>query len=138
MKIKIQFKQPDLSKKVKKIPIEIDRKLREIVAANTTRTSLNAKQYAPVNNGALKSGIRPVIEGLAGEVQVNVFYGAFQDFGTGNKVVVPSELADYAMQFKGKGIRQVNIRPNPYLYPAFFKNRERFIKACDKALSEVL
>lgn len=138
MKISLRFKQPDLARKTRAIPREIDRRLTEIVAAATSRTKLNAKQFAPVDKAGLKNSIHSAADGLTGEVTVNVTYGPFLEFGTGSKVVVPGELKDYAMQFKGKGIRQVNNRAQPYLYPAFFINRERFKKACDKALKEVL
>ena len=50
------------------------------------------------------------------------------EFGTGGKVKVPAELKDIAIQFKGKGIREVNIQPRPFLYPAFVKHRKILIK----------
>ena len=120
---------------------EIDRELKREVAAATTHTSLGAKQNAAVNFGGLKSSIRKDTDknrGLTGEVIVGVGYGPFIEFGTGNKVNVPNELHDYAMQFKGAGIREVNLSARPYLYPAFFINRQKFIRACDAILKKVL
>lgn len=45
------------------------------------------------------------------------------EFGTGAKVDLKhlQELGipdSYAAQFKGKGIREVNLRPQPFLFPA--------------------
>ena len=50
-------------------------------------------------------------------------YAAYVEFGTGGLVNVPPELQDEAIKFKGKGIRQVNLRPRPYLYPALVEQR---------------
>jgi hypothetical protein len=41
------------------------------------------------------------------------------EFGTGGTVNVPAGYEDFAMQFKGKGIRKINLKPRPYLIPAF-------------------
>ena len=49
---------------------------------------------------------------------VNVKYAPYMEFGTGDYVVVDKELADYAIQFKGRGKRKVNNRPQPYFFPA--------------------
>jgi len=119
---------------------ELDKKLKEVIYAATTRTSLNAKQFAPVVDSGLKNSIHYMSQdrGLTGVVYAWKEYAPYVEFGTGFLVTVPSELKDYAMQFKGAGIRQVNLRPRPYLYPAFFINRQRFIKACDMMLKELL
>jgi hypothetical protein len=116
---------------------KVDRELKDVVLITTRQTSYDAKMFAPVDKAGLKSSIRPFNKGKTGEVIVGVKYGPYIDFGTGTKVKVPAELTDYAMQFKGKGIRQVNLSARPYLYPAFFINREKFINACDKILKNL-
>jgi len=124
------------------MPAEVEKKLKNELHIVTRQTSYNAKSFAPVNKmigygPGLKSSIRTFNKGLTGEVIVGVGYGAYVEFGTGSKVQVPGELKDYAMQFKGAGIRKVNTWAQPYLYPAFFINREKFKKACDKILKEL-
>lgn len=101
------------------------------------QTSLNAKQFVPVDKGGLKQSIRVANKGLTGEVTVGAEYGPYVEYGTGSKVNVPTELKDYAIQFKGKGIRQVNTRSQPYLYPSFFLNREKFIKDMDRRIDKL-
>lgn len=52
-------------------------------------------------------------------------YAAYVEFGTGALVDIPAEppgLAEYAIQFKGAGIRQVNLPARPYFFPAFLSN----------------
>jgi HK97 gp10 family phage protein len=46
-------------------------------------------------------------------------YAPYVEFGTGGTVNVPAGYEDFAIQFKGKGIRKINLRPRPYLIPAF-------------------
>jgi HK97 gp10 family phage protein len=46
-------------------------------------------------------------------------YAPYVEFGTGGLVNVPAGYEDFAIQFKGKGIRKINLRARPYLIPAF-------------------
>lgn len=55
-------------------------------------------------------------------VKSNANYSAYVEFGTGALVDVPKDLANYAMQFKGAGIKQVNLPARPFFFPAYFKN----------------
>lgn len=84
-------------------------------------------RLAPVNFGFLRAsvGTNATGSGMAAEVWaggsgkgVNVKYAPYVEFGTGNKVYVPKELTDYAIQFKGRGIRKVNNRHQPYFFPS--------------------
>lgn len=61
-------------------------------------------------------------------------YAPYVEFGTGSMVDVPQGLEDYAMQFKGKGIRQVNLPARPFLFPAAEKNRKKFIDNIKKEM----
>jgi hypothetical protein len=49
---------------------------------------------------------------------VYVKYAPYVEFGTGTKVSVGSDVKDYAIQFKGRGIRKVNNAAQPYFFPA--------------------
>lgn len=91
-------------------------------------------------------------------IRVGLEYGAYVEFGTGKKVSIPSELKDQASKFKGrkgsfkeglqaikdwcksKGIEEKfaypifisilenGIQAQPYLYPAYVKGREQYLK----------
>ena len=61
-------------------------------------------------------------------------YAAYQEFGTGGLVDVPQGLEAYASQFKGQGIRQVNMRPQPYFFAPFFERKAKLIKAIEKLI----
>jgi hypothetical protein len=84
-------------------------------------------RLAPVNFGFLRASIGTNATGAGMEAEVwaggsgigvNVHYAPYVEFGTGKGVSVPNELAEYAIQFKGKGIRKVNNRAQPYFFPA--------------------
>ena len=137
MKINFQFNSADLAKTMKKMQSDYEKEITEAIAVATRQTSYNAKSFAPVDKSRLKNSIRPVIKGMTGEIVVGVNYGPYQEFGTGNLVNVPSELSSYAMQFKGRGIRQVNTRPQPYLYPAFFLQRDKFVSDMNSRINKI-
>lgn len=101
-----------------------------VTQATGEQIANDAKTLAPVDNGTLRQSINVDSSGngLTARINANAPYAAYQEFGTGGLVSVPNELKDVAVQFKGKGIRQINLRPQPFLYPAFVKNRQQYIK----------
>ena len=70
------------------------------------------------------------------EIFNNTNYAAFVEFGTGNGVSVPAELKQYAMQFKGRGIREVNMPARPFFFAPFFKRRQRILRDIVKVLQK--
>lgn len=118
MKIKVKQNKTfftDFAKKYKEEFVEI---LTETVQNIETE----ATTLAPVDLGILKSSINGEINGLNGIIGTPVKYAPYLEFGTGGLVDVPEGLEDYAMKFKGAGIKQVNITPRPFLTPAFRKH----------------
>ena len=107
------------------------KKVKQEVAKDLAEAALNirneAVERAPVNEGRLRTSIyiqKLRGTGLLWEVGTRVKYAPYMEFGTG-KLVNLRELiragfpTSYAAQFKGKGIRQVNIQPRPFLFPSF-------------------
>ena len=64
----------------------------------------------------------------------NTRYSPYIEFGTGGLVKVPPELYQLAIKFKGKGIREVNLPARPFLYPAFLKNKPKYINRLEQML----
>lgn len=99
-----------------------------------------AKSQAPVNFGKLGQSIMAkkvddynwVIE-AGGTIAP---YAPFVEFGTGGLVEVPEELKDQAIKFKGKGIRQVNLRARPFLYPSLLRGRKQYLEKLKKTLDK--
>ena len=120
-----------LLKKFETLDKEIIKNVKDTIEGAAQDIEVDAKVAAPVDFGKLRQGIK--LEPIAGKemgyrVVAKEKYSAFMEFGTGGRVKVPSELKEVAIQFKGKGIREVNIQPRPFLYPAFVKNRKILIK----------
>jgi len=109
----------------------------ELVARNIEK---NAKNYAPANFGKLGQSIQAVKDTpLNWKIEaggVIAPYAPFVEFGTGGLVDVPNELKDQAIKFKGKGIKQVNLRPRPYLYPALLQGRTEYLEKLKKVLEK--
>jgi hypothetical protein len=99
-----------------------------------------AKQKAPPNFGKLGQSI------IATEQSPTVWeisaggliapYAPYVEFGTGGLVDVPTELKDIAIKFKGKGIRKINMRARPYLYPALLRGRKEYLESLTKLLKK--
>ena len=79
------------------------------------------KANAFVDKGFLKNSIYKEVKGLNAEVGATVHYSPYVEFGTGGTVDVPQGLEDYAIQFKGAGIRQINLPARPFLFNSAFE-----------------
>jgi HK97 gp10 family phage protein len=137
--VKIAYKYNDngFARSIKKVRDDQDTMIKKEIAVATRNTSKAAKSFAPVNHSRLKNSIRDNASGMTGEVVASADYAPYVEFGTGMLVNVPDELSSYAMQFKGQGIRQVNTRSQPYLYPAFFINRKKLTEQVDRKMAEI-
>jgi HK97 gp10 family phage protein len=109
----------------------------ELVARNIEKY---AKQSAPANFGKLGQSIKAVQESpLNWTVEaggVIAPYAPFVEFGTGGLVNVPTELKEQAIKFKGRGIKQINLRARPFLYPALIRGREEYLTKLKKVLDK--
>lgn len=89
-----------------------------------------AKRAAPVDKGALKQSISTQKSGKSVNVVAAANYAPYVEFGTGGSVDLTdmTELGipeSYAAQFKGKGIREVNLPARPFFFSSArigFKN----------------
>jgi len=91
--------------------LAIQSKARRSVASNSTDKGrlVGSIQLKEINKG----------DKVVYTVGSRLKYAPYVEFGTGGTVNVPAGYEDFAIQFKGKGIRKVNLRPRPYLIPAF-------------------
>ena len=91
--------------------LAIQSKARRSVASNSTDKGrlVGSIQLKEINKG----------DKVVYTVGSRLKYAPYVEFGTGGTVNVPSGYEDFAIQFKGKGIRKINLRPRPYLIPAF-------------------
>jgi hypothetical protein len=117
----------------------MDKHLRQDVGDEINSSALkimsDAKRLAPIDLGFLRGqiSIEPVND-LTYEVEAKAKYSAYIEFGTGGEVRIPAGYEDLAMMFKGRGIRTVNIRPQPFLIPSYEMEKPKLIDRLKKLL----
>jgi hypothetical protein len=104
----------------------------DILTETIQNIETEAVSMAPVDLGILRSSINGEVDGLNGIVGTPIHYAPYMEFGTGGLVDVPEGLEDYAMKFKGAGIKQVNLFPRPFLIPAFKKHTTIMLAELEK------
>ena len=133
---KVIKQMQNLGVNAEKSIVKINEKTAQEIVSNA---KVNARNLGVFDNGKLVQGIATNSEGKLNQV---VFarekYSAFVEFGTGGLVSVPSELKEVAMQFKGKGIKKINMQPRPFLYPAFVKGRVQYLEDLKAKLNELV
>lgn len=102
-----------------------------------------AKRTVPVDTGGLKQSIKTFHSGKKAFVEAGKKYAPFIEFGTGSKVDLTDmeELGipkSYALQFKGKGKRNVNIRPQPFLFPSARIEFLNLLKKLESKISKII
>jgi HK97 gp10 family phage protein len=123
---KISFKIEGLDaliKRLGKLSPEIAKEVAMEVNASALAIQSKARKDVVVDNGILRNSIqlKEVNKGdkIIYTVGSALKYAPYVEFGTGGTVNVPAGYEDFAIQFKGKGIRKINLKPRPYLIPAF-------------------
>lgn len=94
----------------------------------------DSMRLIPVDTGRARNSISAAANGLKGEVSVNVDYAGYLEWGTGGSVDVPEGWEQMASKWKGKGIKQMNMPPRPFLRPAFEKNVPIILKRMNDAI----
>jgi hypothetical protein len=122
---------------------EVKKECRVVVADVTHEFVTNAKHKVNVYkrlsgkggpHGRLMSSIRPTFtkDGLSSLVVADTDYAAYQEFGTGDLVSIEPGYEDVAMEYKGKGIRKVNVPPKSYFFSNFERANKRLIHELNK------
>jgi len=118
----------------------MDKHLRQDVGDEINSSALkimsDAKRLAPIDLGFLRGqiSIEPVND-LTYEVEAKAKYSAYIEFGTGGEVRIPAGYEDLARLFKGKGLRTINIRPQPFLIPSYEAEKPKLIDRLKKLLN---
>jgi len=104
----------------KTISEENKREVQRLVVNTGYTMKRRMMMFAPVRTAFLKSGFEVQFsqDKLGFQIYNIRSYSPYPEFGTGTKVVAPADVRDYAMTFKGKGKRKVNLRAQPYFFPA--------------------
>ena len=126
-----------LLKELKALDKDLPELIDKVVQANASEMAQTARRLAPIDTGKLRQSIRKQKTGeLEARVTAGVPYAPYMEFGTGGLVEVPAELQDIAIRFKGAGVRRINLRPQPFMYPALKLQEPQLIKDMEKAIAK--
>ena len=122
------FDKKTLSKELGRTALEIARK---------------AKQNAPVDKGTLRQSIRAEVRGKTVEVIAGASYAPYIEFGTGRLVSLDDMLelgipSSYAEQFKGKGIKEVNLPPRPFFFSSAREGLKDLLNRLNNELNKAI
>lgn len=123
-----------IDEKSKSLTMEIDRQM----TASIIEINKLQKTYCnTVDNGVLRQGNRFATNvPLAKQLWNDVDYAPYVEFGTGGMVSIPAGLEDVAAQFKGKGIKKVNLPARPFFFRAFFEKKGELLDNIKKILTK--
>lgn len=137
MQVGFKHSTKDWDKYIDQVRREQPRKTKLLVAKTTQDLSRYTKASVPVRYSGIRQSVRRQVKDYTGYVWAQAHYAPYVEFGTGRLVKVPGELRKFAMQFKGKGIRQVNRIAEPYFYPNFFVQRKKFYNSLEKMMQRL-
>ena len=130
-----------LIKRLGKLSPKIAKDVAMEVNASALAIQSKAKRDVVVDNGMLRNSIqlKEINQGdkIVYTVGSALRYAPYVEFGTGGLVSVPVGFEGFAMQFKGKGIRKINLRPRPHLIPAFENEIPVLRKNIQKVIANV-
>lgn len=128
-----------LQNKLRKLPEQIKQATIADIEDAADAIVIKAVQQAPVDLGVLKQSIgnEPKNGGLNYIIFVDAEYAPYVEFGTGTEVEVPTELTQYAQQFKGSNGNR-NIPAQPFFFPAYFEERDKLIKTLEASIAKYL
>lgn len=139
----IGISQSELSRfkrQINRITDEKTKELKKVVAKSGLNMRNEAFRKCPAHFSVLRNSIRHYTgqTGLSVRVGTTVYYAPYVEFGTKQRVNVPEELREYAIQFKtSKPGAMGGVPSRPFLYPAFKNEQERFISRIKEVMNHV-
>lgn len=117
----------ELQKKFERMPKVLVEELDGELESSCQNIVLHAKTDTRVDKGGIRQGISFAGANLSYVIVSTKHYSPYHDFGTGNQVQVPAEVSTYATQFKGRGVKKINIKPKPFFFSNFFLERPKLL-----------
>lgn len=125
-----------LEKRLEKMSKEAVNEVSDVVDKHIFDINREQVSLTRVDTGYLKrSNGFEVTDKKYKEIYNDANYAAFIEFGTGKGVNVPTELQQYARQFKGQRPGG-NIPASPFFFAPFFKRRQAILRDIVKVLQK--
>jgi HK97 gp10 family phage protein len=126
---------------LRKFGAKADKIISENIEATSQEMVQKAVSLVPKDFGKLAQSIQSVkVDNLHYRVEAGggvAPYAPYVEYGTGGLFDVPKEFKKQASLAKGKKIKKVNLKPRPYMYPAFVFGSKDLLENLKKEL-EVL
>lgn len=93
--------------------------------------------------GTLKGSIQLKNLQQGAEMYSTAYYAPYVEFGTGSKYVSPNDATElgipesYIAQFKGQGIKEVNLRPRPFFYVSARRAYQNMLMRIEARLKKI-
>jgi hypothetical protein len=145
----------NLKARIKELPKDVQEEVVGEIQAwgnevNSAQLSLISQQKIQ-DFGALQQNTKAVPNPDGVELISNVYYAPFVEFGTGAKVKVPAEVANYAARFRGQKrgtfaefvikmrewLKRKGSEPRPYFFDPYLKKRKQLVERIKKVISDV-
>ena len=130
----------DIFKDLDKLDVKIQAEVRDEMNASALTIQSAAKRQVVVDLSGLRSSIYLKEDSKDKKVVFTVGakakYAPYIEFGTGTEVTVPAGYEELAILFKGKNTAKINIRPQPFLIPAFENEKPKLIERITKLLKD--
>lgn len=137
----VTFKLEGIDKVLKgldKLPTEMKKRIDGEIQASAQTIENNAKRDVPWDNGTASKGITAKRnKEMTWDIFSNAEYSAYLEFGTGAYVSVPQELQAYAAQFKGAGVKKVNLPARPFFFSNFYLEKPKLIQRIKDVLKDL-
>lgn len=113
------------------------------VRAAPVKKGKNKKDKKGKHGGSLRQSISFSGKGKQVQVVADKIYAPYVEFGTGGMVKLDDMLelgipSSYAMQFKGKGIREVNLPARPFFFSSARVGFKNLYKRVDNRLRNII
>lgn len=138
--IKVEVKGlKDTLAKFKKLGDKAVTVVEQVTGQTANEMTAVAKRSAPVDLGKLRQNIANTQETkLSYKIEAFEVYAPYVEFGTGGLVDVQPGWEDMAIQFKGKGIKQVNLPARPFMFPAYLHGKKIYKQDLEDSLNALI
>jgi len=128
----------DMLNQYKNTVNEISAMMDQEIAAHGELMATNAKNICKVDTGRLRSSISlKKQQFMSYELVAQANYAAYVEFGTGKYFISNGEPWDgVASKFKGKGLKEVNLLPRPYMRPSILAYMPSLTKTIEELINE--
>lgn len=111
---------------------DVPRKIKQARIVKARQIGNDAVKSAPKLTGKLRNSMSVTNNETSSEIKFSADYAPYLEFGTGGKVKIPAGFEDLAWSFYVNG--EGNLKPQPYLIPAFLKGSIEFQNECEQIL----